>query len=122
MRYRCSNCGKEFVSESPKCVCGVDPATDPRHAALLTELATIHYDPPSGIGSLGVGTLACNPARKVAGSRATGVPAVVNCERCRATDAWKTAHRAEGDPEFVPSEDEKVSVTPKGVVTTESCC
>lgn len=103
--YRCEHCGKTFEADRPACKpCRIDPVADPRHAKYLTPLLTIHFDPPTHLDGLGRGHLACNPAAKVAGNRATGEPSVVNCAACRATAEWKAAFR--GDAVIPPDLDE----------------
>lgn len=104
--YRCINCGVTFKSPRspdgppPGCkACGVDPDTDPALVGYILPLETIHFDPPHPIVRFkGRGHLACNPAVRVAGKRATGEPSVVNCEACRATDVWKKAYGESGEP------------------------
>ncbi len=115
-QYRCLNCSKSFASERapeaprPTCPgCGVNPDQEPELASFIQPLETIHFDPPHPIVRFrGKGHLACNPARRVAGMRATGEPAVVNCPACRQTDAWKTAYALVGEPAISAAHAEEI--------------
>lgn len=111
-RYRCTNCGTSFVADRPTCAkCDIDASTDQRAAGVIHSLCTIHFDPPHPkIRFRGLGHPACNPSRGIHGLRGTGEPSVVNCEACRATEAWKQAYAAAGDAEFLGSEDEVVQL------------
>lgn len=122
-RYRCLSCvndkgipGRDFTAERPACPnCGADPAKDPRHAQLIAELEDIHFDAPSRHPGMGVGFLACDPARKVvtaAGVRATGHPAAVTCPKCLGTTSYKAEAERMGVPTVLPEADREVAVDP----------
>ncbi len=116
--YRCLNCGTEFKSDRgpdaprPGCkACGIDVDAEPALANFIQALETIHFDPPHPIVKhRGKGHWACNPKRGVAGSRATGEPAVVNCEACRETAEWKKAYGMTGEPQVAAAHDEPVEL------------
>jgi hypothetical protein len=119
-RYRCMNCGTDFVAETPSCArCGIDPATDPRAAGVIHPIATIHYDPPHPrIRFRGLGHRACDPTKHIGTGRGSGEPSVVNCEACRATPAFQAAVRKGAlVVSFLESEDE-VLLPPAGVAET----
>lgn len=110
-RFRCSQCNTSYLQDRVACdACGIDPKKDSGAAGLLVRLVTIHFDPPSGLKNRGKGHIACDPSKPVHGRRATGEPSVVNCEACRQTEAWKKAHAAAGDPEFLEDQDESVEI------------
>lgn len=113
--FRCLNCGHVFQHGNspeapPACPsCGLDPVAEPDLARYIQSLETIHFDPPHPIVRFkGKGHLACNPSVRVAGQRATGEPAVVNCPACRATETWKTAYGLAGEPVISPAHDEVI--------------
>lgn len=93
--YRCDNCGNEAEHATPKCVpCGLDPKADPRDAASLTELQTIHFDPPHAtVKGRGLGVAACDPKLRVGAPAcvATGERAHVTCPKCKAAPAYAAA-------------------------------
>lgn len=96
-RYRCGQCEREFLADKPSCTdCGLDPATDKRHAKFFLELRTIHFDAPTHIEGLGVGFAACDPKFKVGTNNDafTGEKKFVNCEKCKDSEAFK----AKGPP------------------------
>lgn len=110
--WRCNNCGGSFEHDRQECrACGIDAAAEPRFAGVVIPVETIHYDPPHPVvRGHGTGFLACDPSRRVAGSRATGEPSVVNCPRCRETGVWK--ERYGGEPSIIPEKNEAVGVSP----------
>lgn len=90
--YRCTSCQAEFPADRPVCAaCEVDPAKDPRHAGVVLELVTIHYDPPTRIAGRGQNAAACNPRLQVGTTkdRFTGEKDVVNCPACRASEPYR---------------------------------
>lgn len=118
-RYRCTNCGTDFVAEKPACTkCDIDATTDPQVVGVIHPLATLHFDPPHPkIKRRGRGHRACDPSTHISKGRGTGEPSVVNCEACRQTEAYRDAVKAgalsvsiaDGEDEFVPM--------PSGAVT-----
>ena len=80
----------EFDAEEPVCEkCGCD-AREPRYSDVVVQLAVIHFDPPDEkfVGR-GKNYLACNPKRHVGGYMATGNTELVNCKKCKDTEAFK---------------------------------
>lgn len=120
-RYRCINCGNEFVSEKRACVtCALDAATDPQAAHVIFPLVLLHYDPPHPkIKGRGRGHRACDPTTPITKGRGSGEARQVNCDACKATAAFRDAVKAGAlETEFLASEDEIVSVSPAGVIIT----
>lgn len=120
--YRCQNCGEVFRSERsheaprPACKCGVNPDAEPELGIYIQALETIHFDPPHPVvKNRGKGHLACTPAVRVAGKRATAEPAVVNCDDCRRTEVWKIAYGLVGEP-AVPRAHDEVIETDKATI------
>lgn len=123
--YRCYNPGCEgnkersvpgfdFASEKPVCPkCGIDQKS-PRVGQMIQTLTVVHFDPPSGIDSIGCGHAACSPTLKVgAGAVASGSPSAVSCPECRKTKEWHAANVENlADPKY----DIPVSVTQAGPV------
>ncbi len=93
--YRCENCGGEAEHPTPKCVpCGLDAKAEPRAAAVLTELATIHFDPPHPkVTGWGLGHAACDPKIKIGhdDARFSGQRDAVNCQRCKTSALYAAA-------------------------------
>lgn len=119
-RYRCTNCGAEFVGERPACVtCDIDPATDHRAVGVVQPIATIHFDPPHPkIRHRGLGHRACDPATHIGKGRGTAEPSVVNCEMCKETEAYKAAVKKGGlRVSFHEDDDEEITM-PIGVKAT----
>lgn len=92
-RYRCTNCGTDFVADKPACAkCDIDATTDPQATGIIHPLVTIHYDPPHAkIKGRGLGHRACAPTTHIGRGRGTGEASVVNCEACKATVAYRDA-------------------------------
>lgn len=91
MRYRCTLCKGEFVADKPTCAkCGLDPSVNRRHAEMFLELRTIHFDAPTHVPGIGVNYAACDPKLKVGANQDafTGEKAHVNCEKCKASEAF----------------------------------
>lgn len=100
-KFRCTVCKGEFVADKPKCdKCGLDPATNKRHAELFHELCVIHYDAPTHAPGIGVGYAACKPSLRVGATKDsfTCVKDVVNCEACKSSESF----RREGPPARPP--------------------
>lgn len=126
-RYRCSNCGTDFVADKPACAkCDIDATTDPQAIGVIHPLATIHYDPPHPkIKLRGKGHRACDTKTHIGRGKGTGEASVVNCEACKATPAYQAAVAAGAlDVAMRDGEDEIVSPMPNaaGGVTTEGDC
>lgn len=115
--YRCYNCegakgmpGKDFEAAKPACPeCGAD-------GNLVDELATIHFDPPSGFRGRGSNDAACNPGLRIFGGnqnmQMTGLAACVTCKACKATQLWKDAAEAQGVPVLPEHLDVSVTLHP----------
>lgn len=111
-RWRCANCNTDFEAEKGACLkCKIDPADNPRFAAVVHQISTIHFEPLTHVPDIGTGKMACD-GKPAGGRMATGVPAVANCSACRATEAWKRAYAGEhpqpGEPAMAPGSDEPV--------------
>ena len=102
--WKCYNCengdgipGVDFFADAPVCpTCKLDGA-DKRHGNKIVACKIIHFDPPHpSVKDAGLGHLACSPSKVIGkvDAMATGVPDVVNCPLCRATDDWKIAKSA----------------------------
>jgi hypothetical protein len=122
--WRCLNaqCATaEFESAEPKCPgCGVD-RRNPRYAGHVAAFVAVHFDPPDPVvPRMGLGRLACDPARPVAGSHATGSHLAVSCKACRESEAFRASYRAPlGGP---PVADAVVGIDARrGVLTAEPC-
>lgn len=86
--------GKRF--DGQKCSCGVD-VKNPRHAPYIKKVETIHYDAPDPIiKGRGCNVAACDK-KPVTGRMATGVPACVTCEKCKASPEFKQVTTGDGD-------------------------
>lgn len=121
-RYRCTNCGNEFVSERQACVaCDIDATHDPVAKRAILPLALIHYDPPHPkIQGRHTNMRACDPKTPIGKGRGTGEARHVNCDACKATPAYQQAvQRGELNTDFLDSEDEIVTVGVQGVVITK---
>lgn len=115
--FRCYNCdgpkgmpGKDFEAKAAECpACGADPPT-------VVELATIHFDPPSGIRNRGANDAACNPGLRILGGNQntmmTGVPSAVTCPKCKGTQLWKDAAEAAGIPTVPADKDVPLTIDP----------
>lgn len=100
--YRCNNPvhglkGREFEADPEACICecGWEWKNEIVRQGYMQELIILHFDPPSEFPNRGLRHLACDPKTAVgsSGSRATGEPSVVNCPRCKETDAFKNSAR-----------------------------
>ena len=122
-RYRCTNCGTEFVADKPACAtCAIDATTDPQAAHVIHALVVVHYDPPHAkIKGRGRGHHACDPSQRVGKKgRATGEARNVNCDACKATPAFQDAVKAGAlDSRFMHEEDEIIGVSVNGAVTAK---
>lgn len=123
-RYRCTNCGTDFVAEKPACVkCEIDATTDTQALGIIHPLATLHFDPPHPkIKRRGLGHRACDPKTHIGKGRGTGEASVVNCEACKQTEAYLEAVRAGAlDVALREGEDEIVTLPSSGVKTEGDC-
>ena len=91
--FRCANCHRTFEAEYHYCAkCDINSLAEPRYSGIVQRLKTIHYDPPDPkVKGKGQGKYACNgrPVRGTEHEAATGEPGAVNCEACKATDAYQ---------------------------------
>lgn len=119
--YRCYNCdgpkgmpGKDFEAAKPQCPeCGAT-------GNLVDEVATIHFDPPSGYRGRGSNDAACNPGIRIGPHHIhmTGVPSAVTCRACQATQLWKDAAEAAGIPTVPAHLDVPVTLHPDKLMVT----
>lgn len=123
--FRCYNCdgpkgmpGKDFEAAKPQCPeCGAT-------GNLVDEVATIHFDPPSGMRNRGSNDAACNPGLRIFGGNTnmqmTGLAACVTCRACKATQLWKDAAAAQGVPTLPEHLDVPVTLHPDKLMVTAS--
>lgn len=101
--WKCYNCeargthpgGHDFEAETAVCpLCKAD-GTTPRGRHAVLPRVVLHFDPPTAVVGIGENAIACRPTVNIVGNRngirATGEPAVVTCEACKATEAFKNA-------------------------------
>lgn len=75
----------------PKCGAGKTART----AQLIVKLATVHFDPPTGITGVGENFAACNPELPIGRkARGSGVHDAVTCAACRASDVFQSTYAA----------------------------
>jgi hypothetical protein len=117
--YRCNNCGNTFERAMPGCdACGIDPAANPRLRNLVTELTTVHFDPPTKFRGIGEGKPACDATKKVGGGVvATGDVHSVTCVRCKATAAYQAKAEIMGEGGVAEGQDVVLELDPaKGTI------
>lgn len=92
--YEAERPGKVFEAELPVCECGVD-GRNPEHAAYISALVYLHFDPPHPfLKGRGTHEAACGAGRiggRVNGELVygTGERDAVNCKACRESEAFR---------------------------------
>lgn len=76
-------------------------ALDPKFGDKIQRLVVVHFDPPSEFPGTGLQVRACDPKMPIQAQvvnpklpswhAGTGNPKTVNCDLCKATDAYKAA-------------------------------